>query len=84
MAFRHNSPGCGALPWDLRRLGSGERNAAKPQAREGRASGSERVKNVPENNLPLLHRMEERAGVRMSYGSRVDTLSCNAMFVRFV
>ena len=26
---------------DLSRLGSGERNAAKPQAREGRTSGSE-------------------------------------------
>ena len=31
------------LSGDLSRLGSGERNAAKPQAREGRASGHERV-----------------------------------------
>ena len=28
---------------DLSRLGNGERNSAKPKAREGRASGSERV-----------------------------------------
>jgi hypothetical protein len=30
---------------DLSRLGIGERNLAKPKAREGRASGRERVQN---------------------------------------
>jgi hypothetical protein len=31
------------IGWDLSRLGSDERNLAKPKAREGRASGRERV-----------------------------------------
>src|SRR5262245_3396999 len=60
-AFFQRSPTILPLPQgDLSRLGNGERNSAKPKARQGRASGRERVS----------------AGVRVSKTKQEDGERC--------
>ena len=51
---------------DLSRLGNGERNSAEPKAREGRASGRERVHPVG-----ILRRNAKPPGRREAFGVRV-------------